>query len=143
MNPQKFNKKTASDQISNSGPEIQQQTRKPRTKERNMAEQIPYKSSGNKNSTTIPQITIKCKDADGYENKEECPIFTNGTENEVLIQAIETIIVLGNRYDWKESGAGKEKQILRRIDRANAHMKQATEKLSKIKVKEDKEEKTG
>ena len=237
-----------------------------------MAEQIPYKYSGNKNSTTIPQITIKCKDADGYENKEECPIFTNGTENEVLIQAIETIIVLGNRYDWKESGAGKEKlyyqnfgralkgepskkweglietirtktvenfktkvielveeimgddiykdqlkylvdtpqpanfttaewcdrvavmnagliwlkkgakamseeeviekvisvnlkpdlmrdfilekgdkattlkevkQILRRIDRANAHMKQATEKLSKIKVKEGKEEKTG
>ena len=35
------------------------------------------------------------------------------------------------------------KQILRRIDRANAHMKQATEKLSKIKVKEDKAEKTG
>jgi hypothetical protein len=125
------------------GPEIQQRTRNPRTKERNMVEQIPYKYSGNKNSTTIPQITIKCNDADGYENKEECPIFTNGTENEVLIQAIETIIVLGNRYDWKESGAGKEKQILRRIDRANAHMKQATEKLSKIKVKEDKEEKTG
>ena len=72
-----------------------------------MVEQIPYKYSGNKNSTTIPQITIKCKDADGYENKEECPIFTNGTENEVLIQAIETIIVLGNRYDWKESGALK------------------------------------
>jgi len=263
---QKFNKKTTS------GPEIQQRTRNPRTKERNLAEQIPYKYSGNKNSTTIPQITIKCKDADGYENKEECPIFTNGTENEVLIQAIETIIVLGNHYDWKESGAGKEKQcyqnfgralkgepskkweglietirtktvenfktkvielveeimgddiykdqlkylvdtpqpanfttaewcdrvavmnagliwlkkgakamteeeviekvisvnlkpdlmrdfilekgdkattlkevkqILRRIDRANAHMKQATEKLSKIKVKEDKEEKTG
>ena len=35
------------------------------------------------------------------------------------------------------------KQILRRIDHANAHMKHATEKLSKIKVKEDKEEKTG
>jgi hypothetical protein len=26
-----------------------------------------------------------------------------------LIQTIETIIVLGNRYNWKESGAGKEK----------------------------------
>jgi hypothetical protein len=35
------------------------------------------------------------------------------------------------------------KQILRRIERVNAHMKQATEKLSKIKVKEGKEEKTG
>ena len=34
------------------------------------------------------------------------------------------------------------KQILRRSDRANAHMKQATEKLGKIKVKEGKEEKT-
>ena len=83
-----------------------------------MAEQIPYKYSGNKNSTTIPQITIKCKDADGYENKEECPIFTNGTENEVLIQAIETIIVLGNRYDWKESGAGKEKLYYQNFGRA-------------------------
>jgi hypothetical protein len=48
-----------------------------------------------------PQSTIKCTDADGKENKEECPIFTNGTQNEVLIQTVETIIVLGNRYDWK------------------------------------------
>ncbi len=74
-----------------------------------MTEQIPYKYVGNKNSTTIPQITIKCKDADGHKNKEEYPIFTNGTQNEVLIQTIETSIVLGNRYDWKEFGAGKEK----------------------------------
>ncbi len=34
------------------------------------------------------------------------------------------------------------KQILHRIDPANAHMKQATEKLSNIKVKEGKEKKT-
>jgi hypothetical protein len=74
-----------------------------------MAEQIPYKYVGNKNSTTIPQITIKCKDADGYKNKEECPIFMNRTQNKVLIQTIETIIVLGNPYNWKESRAGKEK----------------------------------
>ncbi len=33
----------------------------------------------------------------------------HGTENEVLIQVIETIIVLGNRYEWKEFGARKEK----------------------------------
>jgi hypothetical protein len=83
-----------------------------------MAEQIPYKCVGNKNSTTIPQITIKCKDADGYENKEECPIFTNGTQNEVLIQTIETIIVLGNRYDWKESGAREEKLYYQNFGRA-------------------------
>jgi len=83
-----------------------------------MTEQIPYKYAGNKNSTTIPQITIKCKDADGYENKEECPIFTNGTQNEVLIQTIEQIIVLGNRYDWKESGAGKEKLYYQNFGRA-------------------------
>ncbi len=42
----------------------------------------------------------------------------NGTENEVLIQAIETIIVLGNHYDWKESGAGKEKQCYQNFGRA-------------------------
>ncbi len=35
------------------------------------------------------------------------------------------------------------KQILRIINHVNAHMKQATEKLSKIKVREGKEEKTG
>jgi hypothetical protein len=83
-----------------------------------MTEQIPYKYAGNKNSTTIPQITIKCKDAEGNENKEECPIFTNGTQNEVLIQTIEQIIVLGNRYDWKESGAGKEKLYYQNFGRA-------------------------
>ncbi len=66
-----------------------------------MAEQIPFKY-GNKNSTNLPQITIKCTDMDGNENKEECPIFANGTQNEVLIQLIKTIIVLGNRYDWKD-----------------------------------------
>ena len=116
--PRKFKKETSgpeiqqADQKSNSGPEIQ------RTKERDMAEQIPYKYSGNKNSTTIPQITIKCKDADGNENQEECPIFTNGTHNEVLIQTIETIIVLGDRYDWKESGVGKEKLYYQNFGRA-------------------------
>ncbi len=71
-----------------------------------MAEPIPFKY-GNKNSTNLPQITIKCTDADGKENKEECPFFTNGTQNKVLIQMIKTNIVLGNRYDWKESGKEK------------------------------------
>ncbi len=43
----------------------------------------------------------------------------------------------------KKNTLKEVKQILCRIDRVNAHMKQATEKLSKIKVKEGKEEKTG
>jgi hypothetical protein len=82
------------------GAEIQQ------VKERTMAEPIPFKY-GNKNSNmSVPQITIKCTDADRKENKEECPIFTNGTQNKVLIQTIETFIVLGNQYNWKD---GKEK----------------------------------
>ncbi len=80
-----------------------------------MAEPIPFKY-GNKNSTNLPQITIKCTDVDGKENKEECPIFTNGAQNEVLIQTIKTIIVLGNRYDWKESG--KEKLYYQNFGRA-------------------------
>ncbi len=80
-----------------------------------MAEPIPFKY-GNKNSTNLPQITIKCTDADGKENKKECPIFTNGTQNEVLIQMIETIIVLGNRFTWKESG--KEKLHYQNFGRA-------------------------
>ena len=90
------------------GPEIQQ------AKERTMAESIPFKY-GNKNSTNLPQITIKCTDADGKENKEECPIFADGTQHEVLIQTIETIFVLGNRYNWKE---GKEKLYYQNFGRA-------------------------
>ncbi len=71
-----------------------------------MAEPIPFKY-GNKNSNTnVPQISIKFTDADGKENKEECPVFMNGTQNKVMIQTIETIIVLRNRYYWKD---GKEK----------------------------------
>ena len=71
-----------------------------------MAEPIPFKY-GNKNSNTnVPQISIKCTDADGKENKEACPVFMNGTQNKVMIQTIETIIVLRNRYYWKD---GKEK----------------------------------
>ena len=79
------------------GPEIQH-------KERIMvAESIPF-NYRNKNSTT-PQITIKCTDADGKDNKEECPIFADGTQHEVLVQTIKTIFILGNCYDWIE---GKE-----------------------------------
>jgi hypothetical protein len=70
-----------------------------------MAESIPYKYGSKSSNVNAPQISIKCTDADGKENKEECPIFTNGTQNKVLIQMIETIIVLGNRYNWK---TGKE-----------------------------------
>jgi hypothetical protein len=91
------------------GPKIQQ------AKERTMAEPITFKY-GNKNSNAnIPQISIKCTDADGKENKEVCPIFMNGTQNKVLIQTIETIIVLGNRYKWKD---GKEKLYYQNFGRA-------------------------
>jgi hypothetical protein len=45
-----------------------------------------------------------------------------------------------NRGD-KATTLKEVKQILRRIDRANAHMKQATEKLLKNKVKDNKGEK--
>ncbi len=80
-----------------------------------MAEPIPFKY-GNKNSNAnAPQISIRCTDADGKENKEECPIFTNGTQNEVLIQTVETIIVLGNWYNWKD---GKEKLYYQNFGRA-------------------------
>ncbi len=80
-----------------------------------MAEPIPFKY-GNKNSNAnIPQISIKSTDTDGKENKEECPIFTNGTQNKVLIQTIETIIVLGNRYDWKD---GNKKLYYQNFGRA-------------------------
>jgi hypothetical protein len=90
------------------GPEIQQ------AKERTIAESIPFKY-GNKNSTNLSQITIKCTDADGKENKEESPIFADGTQHKVLIQTIETIFVLGNCYDWKE---GKEKLYYQNFGRA-------------------------
>jgi hypothetical protein len=90
------------DQKSN-GPEIHSEER---TKERNMDEAIIPLKYG-MTSTDPLQIMIKCNDMDGKENKEECLIFTNGTLNEILIQIIETIIVLGNCYDWKEEGKEK------------------------------------
>ncbi len=80
-----------------------------------MAEPIPFKYRNKNSNKSVPQITIKCTDADGKENKEECPIFTNGTQNKVLIQTIETIIVLGNQYDWKD---GKEKLYYQNLGRA-------------------------
>ncbi len=40
--------------------------------------------------------------------------ITNGTQNEVLIQMIKTIIVLCNHYDWKESR--KESYITKTLD---------------------------
>ena len=80
-----------------------------------MAEPIPFKYGHKNSNANVPQISIKCTDVDGKENKEECPIFTNGTQNKVLIQTIETIIVLGNRYDWKD---GKEKLYYQNFGRA-------------------------
>ena len=80
-----------------------------------MAEPIPFKYGKKNSKVSVPQITIKCTDADGKENKEECPIFANETQNEVLIQTIEAIIVLGNRYDWKD---GKEKLYYQNFGRA-------------------------
>ncbi len=84
---------------------------KPR--KRTMAKSIPFKY-GNKNpNTNVPQITIKGTDVDGKENIGECPIFMNGTHKKVFIQTIETIIVLGNWYKWKD---GKESFITRASD---------------------------
>jgi hypothetical protein len=110
------------------GPEIQKQ------KKEKMAETIPYKY-GNKNSTTnLPQITIKCTDADGKENKEECPIFMNGTQNKILIQTIEMTVVLGNHYNWKEVGkkakkmAKEEKETKKKVSikSGDCHIMQKT-----------------
>jgi hypothetical protein len=80
------------------GPEIYSEER---TKERNIDDAIIPLKYG-KTPTDPLQITTKCNDVDGKENKEECPVFTNRTPNEILIQTIETIIVFGNCYDWKE-----------------------------------------
>jgi hypothetical protein len=52
---------------------------------------IPLKYG--KTSTDPSQIMIKYNGADGNENKEECPIFMNGTPDKIMIQMNETIIV--------------------------------------------------
>ncbi len=52
-------------------------------------------------------ITIKCTDADGKENKEECPCFTNGKPKELLQQLCETILALNNRYEWIDNSKGQ------------------------------------
>jgi hypothetical protein len=62
-------RKTVTDQKSD-GPEIHSEER---TKERNMDEATISLNYG-KTSTDALQIMIKCKDTDGKENKEECPM---------------------------------------------------------------------
>ena len=109
--PQKF-KKAATDQKSN------KRTRNPKSQRKKHGRtdplQVCWKQEFHDHSPNHYQV----QRSDGYENKEECPIFTNKTQNKVSIQTIETIIVLGNCYDWKESGAGKEKLYYQNFGRA-------------------------
>jgi len=92
------------------GPEIQQRTRNPTADQKS-------KNQRKKHGGTDP-VQVQWEQEFHDHSSDYHQIFTNGTENEVLIQAIKTIIVLGNRYDWKESGAGKEKLYYQNFGRA-------------------------
>jgi hypothetical protein len=63
-------------------------------------------------------ISIKCKDADGNENKEEVPIFGNNEPDELLLNSFGDILALNKRYSWMEGEDPKRKLLFRHLGRA-------------------------
>ena len=61
---------------------------------------IPLKYKIEDEVADASQITIKCTNADRKENKEECPVFTNGSPSELAILAFQTLIELDETYEW-------------------------------------------
>ena len=59
---------------------------------------IKYQVEEEVNTPSV--MSIKWTDADDNKNKEECPIFTNGSASEFLIQISETILSIEGIYDW-------------------------------------------
>ena len=51
-------------------------------------------------------ITIKCTDADEKENKEEIPVFCNGSPPELYLTACKQLNRIETRYLWCEKGKG-------------------------------------
>ena len=45
-------------------------------------------------------IKVSCSDADGNVCKEELPIFTNNSPKETLIQLLEEILAMAERFEW-------------------------------------------
>ena len=61
---------------------------------------IPIKYQVERGVENPKVMSIKCTDTDDNENKEECPIFTNGSPLEILIQIADTILSLEDTYGW-------------------------------------------
>ena len=68
---------------------------------------IPIKYQVERGVENPKVMSIKCTDADDNENKEECPIFTNDSPLEILIQIADTILSLEDTYGWCENEKGK------------------------------------
>lgn len=53
------------------------------------------------------KVSLKCTDEDGNENKEELPIFADGSPPETLFMLIDGVNVLEERYSWSTNSKGK------------------------------------
>ena len=64
--------------------------------------EVPLKYKIEEGVENPRQISVKCKDADGNENKELIPVFGNGDPKELLIELYGRIRILEERYSWTE-----------------------------------------
>ena len=54
--------------------------------------------------TDCKTIKVSCSDADGNVCKKELPIFTNNSPSEALIQLLEEILAMQERFGWFVEG---------------------------------------
>ena len=67
-----------------------------------MSKEVPLKYKIEEGVENPKQILVKCKDADGNENKELIPVFGNGDPKELLIELYSGVRTLEERYSWTE-----------------------------------------
>ena len=79
---------------------------------------IPLKYKVEEGVDKASTISIKCTNVDNKENKEECVTFGNGSPPELLIQVIETIVTLSDRYEWCVEANNKAKLLFQHFRHA-------------------------
>ena len=92
---------------------------------------VPLKLKQDPRVLDPQKISFKCTDEDSNKNKEELPIFADGSQAKLLLMLIDNIIVPQERYGRCANSRGKcklkdVKKLLRKINRANNAVQKAT-----------------
>ena len=61
---------------------------------------IPMQYEVEKGVENAKSIKVTCKDVEGNDCKEELPIYTNNTPDEILLILLEEALAMGERFDW-------------------------------------------